>query len=233
MEEWYEAYFNDEDAATGQRYLMEQTRRNRGLQQLRVPEVQNMNTAIDVTTHDKSTTSGSYAVTYTQNLDYDATSDARKPEDYALLPFLDTYKTELLDRLKSDVGSFAGLTSISTPVIAAPSIEKESGGLSLPIIIGIVAGGVVGLLLLACGAYAMGSRRDTRYPVNDGVGAGNNNIGGYHSGDENDDMPPSTFQMSIGDDDVISTMDDPTVAKLSNTMSGGETSALGGYGDQR
>ena len=39
--------------------------------------------------------------------------------------------------------------------------------------------------------------------------------------------------MSIGDDDVISTMDDPTVAKLSNTMSGGDASALGGYGDQR
>lgn len=236
MEAWFEAYFNDEVAATGQRYLLEQSRQRRNLQQFRVPAVQNMKTVVDVTKQDTSTTSGSNTVTYTQNLDYDATNDARQPEDYALLPFVDTtYKNELLDRLKSDVGSFADLTTISTPVIAEPPTEGDSGGLSLPIIIGIVAGGVVGLLLLACGAYALGSRRDVRYPVSDGVGVGshnNNNIGGYNSGDENDNMPPSTFQMSIGDDDVISTMDDPTVAKLSNTMSGGDASALGGYGDQ-
>ena len=237
MEEWFEAYFNDEVAAAEQRYLLEGSMHHRMLQQFRVPAVQNMKSVVDVTSQDTTSTSGSNMVTYTQNLDYDATSDARKPEDYALLPFVDTtYKNELLDRLKSDVGSFADLTTISTPVIAgAPKVE-ESGGLSLPIIIGIVAGGVVGLLLLACGAYALGSRRDTRYPVSDGVGTGshnNHNIGGYNSGDENDNMPPSTFQMSIGDDDVISTMDDPTVAKLSNTMSGNDASALGGYGDQR
>ena len=89
-----------------------------------------------------------------------------QPEDYALLPFVDTtYKNELLDRLKSDVGSFADLTTISTPVIAEPpKVEESSGGLSLPMIIGIVAGGVVGLLLLACGAYALGSRRDVDIP---------------------------------------------------------------------
>jgi hypothetical protein len=237
MEAWFEAYFNVEVAATGQRYLLEQSRQRRNLQQFRVPAVQNMKTVVAATKQDTSTSSGSNTVTYTQNLDYDATNDARQPEDYALLPFVDTtYKKVLLDRLKSDVGSFADLTTISTPVIAEPPKDGGGGGLSLPVIIGIVAGGVVGLLLLACGAYALGSRRDVRYPVSDGVGAGshnNNNIGGYNSGDENDNMPPSTFQMSIGDDDVISTMDDPTVAKLSNTMSGGDASALGGYGDQR
>ena len=76
MEEWYEAYFNDEIEDTAQRYLHEQVQRHRNLQ-FRVPAVQNMNTVVDVTTQDTTTTSGSNTVTYTQNLDYDATSDAR------------------------------------------------------------------------------------------------------------------------------------------------------------
>jgi hypothetical protein len=234
MEVWFEAYFNDEITAIRQQ-------RDRRLQQFREPAVMNMETVVDVTKQDSTTTSGSNTVSYTQNLKYDATADARTAEDYALLPFVDTnYKNELLTTLKNDVASFSGLTAIATPIIAVPVPAEDSGGLSLPIIIGIVAGGVVGLLLLACGAYALGSRRDARYPVGDGVGTGSHNHnslggggGGYNSGDENDNMPPSTFQMSIGDDDVISTMDDPTVAKLSNTMSGGDASALGGYGDQR
>ncbi len=233
MGEWFNAYFNDVE----ERYLYEQHQQQhyRNLQ-ARVPAVLNMNSVVDFTTQDTST-SGSNKVTYTHNLDYDATNDARVPKDYALLPFVDTnYKNDLSARLKSEIDSFADLSSISTPVIAVPSVEAKDEGLSLPIIIGIVAGGVVGLLLLACGAYALGSRRDARYPVSDGPGGNSNNhsnAGGYNSNDDMHDNMPSTFQMSMGDDDVISTMDDPTVAKLSNTMSGGETSALGGYGDQR
>ena len=237
MGEWFDAYFNDVE----ERYLYEQQQQQQHHRHLqaRVPAVLNMKSVVDVTNQDTGSTSGSNKVTYTHNLDYDATNDARAPEDYALLPFVDTdYKRLLTARLQSEVDSFADLSSISNPVIAAPPVETEDEGLSLPIIIGIVAGGVVGLLLLACGAYALGSRRDARYPVSDGPGGNNshnnnNSAGGYNSTDDLHDNMPSTFQMSMGDDDVISTMDDPTVAKLSNTMSGGETSALGGYGDQR
>jgi hypothetical protein len=241
MEQWFEDYFNKE-VATDQRQLLAHTQqKHRNIQQFNVPEVRNMNTVYDVTNQDTSSTGGSNIVTYTQSLVYDATSDAKPAEDLALLPFADTpYKNMLLDSLKANIPSFSDASAISTPVIAEPPSDDGRGGLSLAAIIGIAAGGAVGLLLLACGAYVLGSRRDDRYPVGDGNntggggGGGSNNINsGYLSTDEHDNMLPSTFQMSIGEDDVISTMDDPTVAKLSGNMSGGDASGLGGYGDQR
>ena len=150
MEEWFEAYFNDEVAASEQRYLREEPYHRRMLQHL--PAIQNMKTVVDVTTQDTSTTSGSNTITYTQNLNYDAASDAREPEDYVLLPFVDTtYNSELLDKLKSDVASFADLATLSTPIIAE-SLEGERGGLSLSIIISIVSGVVIIFLLFVIGA---------------------------------------------------------------------------------
>ena len=150
MEEWFEAYFNDEVAASEQRYLREEPYHRRMLQQL--PAIQDMKTVVDVTTQDTSTMSGSNTITYTQNLNYDAASDAREPEDYVLLPFVDTtYNSELLDKLKSDVASFADLATLSTPIIAE-SLEGELGGLSLSIIISIVSGVVIMFLLFVIGA---------------------------------------------------------------------------------
>jgi hypothetical protein len=234
MEKWFEDYFNVE-STTNRRQLFAQQHRN--VQQFNVPEVRNMKTVYDVENQDTLSTSGSNTVTYTQNLVYDATPDAKPANNLVLLPFADTpYKNTLLSDLKTNVPSFSGLSVISTPVIAEPQFDNGKSGLSLAAIIGIGAGGAVGLLLLACGAYVLGSRRDDRYPVGDGpnVGGTSNNINsGYLSADEHDNMLPSTFQMSIGEDDVISTMDDPTVAKISGTMSGGDASGLGGYGDQR
>lgn len=241
MEDWFENYFNEiiinnSDQRRNSRLLLVR----RHLQTLREPSVRNMNTVYDVTNADATTTAGRNTVTYTQNLLYDATANANDAEYYALAPFVDTpYKNILTDTLRENIGSFSSLSAIVTPVIAAPEpTDDGDGGLSLPIIIAIAAGGAFGLLLLAGGFYALGSRRDDRYPVNDGpntnhVGGSSNLNSGYMSTDDQDNMLPSTFQMSIGgDDDIISTMDDPTVAKISNTMSGGDASALGGYGDQ-
>ena len=218
METWFTAYFNEE-----QRLLLQS---RRGLQ-FRVPAVQDMSTAFDISGQN-SNTAQENAITYTQTLSYMATADAKEPEDYVQLPFLDTpYKQMLVEQLRNNVDAFSGLTDISNPVIPVEP-ESDESGLSLGAIIGIAVGGAAGLLLLAWGAYAMGSRRDDRHPVSDGIGAGYSG-----SGDLDDpNMMPSTFQLSHGDDDIISTMDDPTVAKLGGTMSG-EASALGGYGDQR
>jgi hypothetical protein len=235
METWFEAYYNVEQNETNARTLQREQEQQYRTLQFRVPAVLNMKTVYDVSNQDTSTNRAN-TVTYTQNLVYEKTSDAQKPEDYVVLPFVDTpYKAQLMKSLKANIASFENLSAISQPEIVVPkAVEKKS--LSLPIIIIIVAGGVIGLLLLACCAYALGSRREDRYPVGDGGhhGGGTNNVhNGYNDSDDHDNMLPSTFQMSMGDDDVISTMDDPTVAKLSNTMSGGDASALGGYGDQR
>jgi hypothetical protein len=218
MEKWFVAYFNEKEARRLQR--------TRGLQ-FRVPAVRDMSSAFDISNQDSGSGQGN-SITYAQTLDYEATSDAKEPNDYALLPFVNTpYKQLLVETLRSNYDSFASLTDISTPVIPSETSGGDSG-LSLGAIIGVAVGGAAGLLLLAWGAYAMGSRRDDRHPVSDGIGAGYSG-----SGDLDDaNMMPSTFQMSHGDDDIISTMDDPTVAKLGGTMSG-EASAMGGYGDQR
>jgi hypothetical protein len=218
MEKWFVAYFNEKE--------MRRLQQSRGLQ-FRVPSVRDMSSAFDVTSQNSQSAQGN-TITYTQTLDYMATSDAKEPNDYALLPFVNTpYKQMLVETLRSNINAFSTLTDISTPVIPSETGGGD-GGLSLGAIIGIAVGGAAGLLLLAWGAYAMGSRRDDRHPVSDGIGAGYSG-----SGDLDDaNMLPSTFQMSHGDDDIISTMDDPTVAKLGGTMSG-EASALGGYGDQR
>jgi hypothetical protein len=125
--------------------------------QLRVPDVRNMTTAYDVTSQDL-TSSGESIVTYTQKLSYDATTDAARPDYYALVPFVDSpYRELLLQRLSSSINSFTSLLAIATP--AVPSTSDDSGGLSLAAIIGITVGGAAGLLLLAYGAYSLGSRR--------------------------------------------------------------------------
>lgn len=217
MENWFVAYFNEKET----RRRLQQSRSL----QFRVPAVRDMSTAFDVTGQNSQSAEGN-SITYTQTLDYEATSDAKEANDYALLPFVNTpYKQLLVETLRNNIDAFSSLTDISTPVIPAET-GGDDGGLSLGAIIGIAVGGAAGLLLLAWCAYAMGSRRDDRHPVSDGAGYSG-------SGDIDDaNMMPSTFQMSHGDDDIISTMDDPTVAKLGGTMSG-EASALGGYGDQR
>jgi hypothetical protein len=150
MEQWFTAYFNEEEEQASPRSLRQAPR----MLQLRVPDVRNMDTVYDVAGQDSSS-SGENTVTYTQSLSYDATADALTPDYYTLLPFVDSpYKELLLQRLSNSSNSFTSLSAIATPVVPV-----DSGGLSLAAIIGISAGGVVGLLLLAYGGYALGSRR--------------------------------------------------------------------------
>jgi hypothetical protein len=150
IEQWFTAYFNAEEEEASPRSLRQAPR----MLQLRVPDVRNMDTVYDVTGQDLSS-SGENTVTYTQSLSYDATADALTPDYYTLLPFVDSpYKELLLQRLSNSSNSFTSLSAIATPVVPV-----DSGGLSLAAIIGISAGGVVGLLLLVYGGYALGSRR--------------------------------------------------------------------------
>jgi uncharacterized surface protein with fasciclin (FAS1) repeats len=147
MEQWFTVYFNQEEEASP-RSLRQVPR----MLQLRVTDVRNMTTVYDVTGQDLSS-SGENTVTYTQSLLYDATADALMPEYYTLLPFVDSpYKELLLQRLSNSSNSFTSLSAIATPVVPV-----DSGGFSLAAIIGLSAVGVLGLLLLVCGA--LGSRR--------------------------------------------------------------------------
>jgi hypothetical protein len=148
METWFEAYYNVEQNTSDARTLQRQEQQYRTLQ-FRVPAVLNMKTVYDVSNQDTSTNRAN-TVTYTQNLVYEKTSDAQKPEDYVVLPFVDTpYKAQLMKSLKANIASFANLTAISQPVheIMAPITPDETSW-SL-----IIFTGIIGLLLLACGAY--------------------------------------------------------------------------------
>jgi hypothetical protein len=179
-----------------------------------------MNSVVDVTS--QAAGSSSNKVVYGQTLSYDATDGAKTPENYAVLPYADpTYNKKLVKVLSSTVPGFANLSgTISQPEINANANKSTgSGGLSKGAIIGIaVGGGVLLLVALGCCAYALGNR-DRRGST-------------YMDTDDNDNnRMPSQFQMSHGgDDDIISTMDDPTVAKIGSSM---DQSAIGGYGDQR
>jgi hypothetical protein len=137
---WYEKYFNEE--------------------QFREPDVMNMKTAMNIITQDNTRTSGSNTVTYRQDLEYDATNDARTAEDFVLLPFVNTnYKNHLLNTLKSDVRSFSGLTAISNPVIADSIIVEKSGDLSVGAILGVVVAGIFCLLLVAYAGFLIGREK--------------------------------------------------------------------------
>lgn len=167
-------------------------------------------------------------ITYTHTMQYDATSDAPTTKKLALLPYQDeTYKAILFDLLKQDVPGFESLSSISQPEIIAPSPnpptpapESEESGLGMGAIIGISVGGGVALLILLFVAYHLCNRSAAG-----GGGASRYNDDGYKDADYQ--PPPSQFNISANDD-IISTMDDPTIAKAGS----GNMSAYN-YGDQR
>lgn len=184
-----------------------------------------MASIVDVTLSDANVNPGSNVVTYTQSLNYKASEGALTPENYVMLPFTnDAYNSKLVDTLKSNIAAFGNLDGlISTPEIVPDNggggnnNSSDDGGLSVLYIILIAVGGAVVLCCCAFGAYKIGNR-DSRQ--NDGY---------IDQHDENN--RPSEFLMSHGggDDDIISTMDDPTVAKIGSN----DVSAVGGYGDQR
>ena len=125
MEEWFEAYYNE----VPERYLYKQQQQPHHYRtlQVRVPAVRNMTTIVVATAQDTASTIGSNIVIYTQSLNYVATNNASKTEDYALLPFFDSdYKNVLLARLSSEIDSFADLNSIATPVIVQSTVEQDN-----------------------------------------------------------------------------------------------------------
>jgi hypothetical protein len=202
-----------------------------------------MDSTFDVTNQEVA--GGNNTVTYTQSLSYFAVEGASQPKEYVLYPFVDTpYANELVARLINQFpDAFANLVeNIGIPTIGArpvtPPPKKKFW--TTPVIAGFAAGGGTLLLVGLClGAYLLGAR---------GRRSDGSTAGGYqdtrthktkYEDDEDDDndhhdMLPTQFQMSsIGgnDDDIISTMDDPTVV---NKMHSIDASAMsGGYGDQR
>jgi hypothetical protein len=161
MEVWFGAYFNIKANATIRRTRTLQRLHRHRVLQFGVFAVRNIKTVYNVTNQDTfmtMTTRESNTVTFTQNLEYDAVSSgAHIPDEYVLLPFTDlSHKTRLLQTLQSKMVSFANLTAMSEPVIASEEQNVERKSLSCPVrIVIIVAGSVIGLLLLVCIAYAL------------------------------------------------------------------------------
>lgn len=231
----------------------------RGLQNApnRVNFPYDMRSNFDVTDQDSTSTARTNFVTYSHSLEYMAPDGASPPTDIVLYPFLDADYTEILaERLSTSLpDSFSGLrTPIDLPVAIAPTTaptakSNSKGFWTLPVIIGISAGGAALLIGCCAGVYIMANRNkrpenyldarqdsQTKYVSDD-----DNN--GNRDDDDDDDYKhddlglPTQFQMSSmmsglgNDDDIISTMDDPTVV---NKMHSIDASAMsGGYGDQR
>jgi hypothetical protein len=171
MKDWFEDYYNKDPNATQQRTLQQQQQMHRGLQhvqQVRVPEIRNMDVTYTILTQDvKMTKNGnSNTVSYTQNLTYDATSNARNAEYYTLLPFADTsYKTELLQLLQYDIDSFVNLTAVITSIDAKSNAHGASGGRT-----GTIIGILIGLLFVVTGVlYVIRKHKLTRSSFNDRV----------------------------------------------------------------
>jgi hypothetical protein len=199
-----------------------------------------MDSTFDVT--NQQVAGGNNTVTYTQSLSYYAVEGASQPKDYVLYPFVDTpYANELVARLVNRFpDAFANLAEpIGIPTIGAkPVAPPKKKFWTTPVIAGFAAGGGTLLLVGLClGAYLLGARGRR----SDGSATGYQDTRTHktkYEEDEDDDdhhdMLPTQFQMSsIGgnDDDIISTMDDPTVV---NKMHSIDASAMsGGYGDQR
>jgi hypothetical protein len=185
-----------------------------------------MNSIVDITGQ-KATQDGN-TITYTHTMEYDATSDAPLPKELVLLPYQNaTYKAILFQLLRGEVPGFQSLSGISEPQIISssptpPPVEPETNesGLGLGAIIGISVGGGVALLILLFIAYHLCNRSAAG-----GGGSGSRYDDGYKDADYQ--PPPSQFNISANDD-IISTMDDPTIAKVGS----GNMSAYN-YGDQR
>ena len=157
MEEWFEAYYNE----VPERYLYKQQQQPHHYRtlQVRVPAVRNMTTIVVATAQDTASTIGSNILIYTQSLNYVATNNASKTEDYALLPFFDSdYKNVLLARLSSEIDSFADLNSIATPVIVQSTVEQDNS-VSIGGIIGIVIAAVSGVGLMVYLGYRIGKHK--------------------------------------------------------------------------
>lgn len=149
LEIWFENFFNEEQEME-QRYLLpvHQQHDHRTLQKFRVQNVRNMESTYSFMTQDTATFVGSNIVSFTQSLTYNTVSEAGNPNEYIMLPFMDTlYKDLLLEQLKTNVDSFLETTAISTPIISESSVESK--GLSIGTIVGVVVGAIVGLLLVA------------------------------------------------------------------------------------
>ena len=177
-----------------------------------------MKSTVDVT--NQNATGNSNAITYSQTMNYVELKGALTPEEYVVLPYDDqAANQDLGDMLRRTVPGFRGLSTrlIAPPVIAGgsgpPPVVDGNGDskvLSTGAIIGIAVGGTAALVLAGLGAKAyFGRERDGD---------------GYM---EHGKQPISQFNLS-GDED-ISTIEDPTVAKVGS----GDASAYGNYGDQR
>ena len=148
LELWFETFFNEEQEID-QRLLQHQKTGHRKLQQYRVQNVRNVVTSFSVLTQDTTTFGGSNSISFTQSLIFDAVSEPENPEEYILLPFMDSmYKNLLFEQLKTSIVSFAEMSAISSPIIAEATTMVRSG-LSAGAIIGVAIAVAIGLLLVA------------------------------------------------------------------------------------
>ena len=234
VSEWFNNYYNSA-AANGNR--QKQFRFRRQLQNDNndiLGTVRDMDTTIDII--NQAVDGSTNAVTYSQTLEYDATPDAPDAEALVLEPWMDdAYTEELANALAEQLPqAFANVASpLSTPIITtttptdSPATNNngdDDSFWSLGVIIGIAVGGAVVLLAViwfmwrcCCG----GSGDDSKAPGGHDVP--------YHDAGDSLYNPPSQFGFSLGNEDEISRMEDPTVAKSPDNES------IGGnpYGDQR
>lgn len=155
LEMWFEAYFNEEQQR--KRYLPLR-HQNRRTVQFRVPTLWNMRTIYIATTQDVSTILGSNIISFQQNMTYDSISTIINPEDYALLPFNDTFYTELLlEKLGTTIESFNEISEVFAAFIIEP-YAYEDFGLSVGAIVGVVIAAIIGLLLVAGAGYFLGKQ---------------------------------------------------------------------------
>ena len=228
VSQWFDDYYTTENANRQRKSRFRRHLQNNDI----VSTVRSMVSTIDITNQAAEGTTN--AVTYSQTLDYEATSDAPDADALVLAPWRDDTYTETLASALSEQlpQAFANVASpLSTPIITtttptASPVTKDDSFWSLGVIIGIAVGGAVVLLgvLWCMWHFCCGGGDDSKSPHNHpGHDVPYQDAGGslYN--------PPSQFGFSLGNEDEISRMEDPTVAKSPDSES------IGGnpYGDQR
>ncbi len=169
------------------------------------------------------------AILYNQTMEYAATNDTADPEVVALLPFNDeTANREYGELLRTE---FANMRDLVLP-LEVPSVlgqnatpEEEGGnddsdsGLSMGVLIGIIAAGAAVLLVCAYVAYSFVQ------------GSGDGSVG-VEQRDQRDNQSEVSPQFIISpSEEDLSLMDDPYVPPKQKSF---ESKILDvGYGDQR
>jgi hypothetical protein len=204
-----------------------------------------MRTQLNVVDTSSNAAAKTFTIVYDQIIRYISTFGAQSPQALAKLPF-DYAATNavLIPLLQGGVPGFASVASIGVPqeVTSAPtssptgnSSSKSSSFWTLPVIIGIAAGGAVILLILICLLFCLcrpknssgSTKPSTSVNSNSRYGSGNGGNGQQYQHQQQFHQPAVTQINAMGSYDDISTMDEPTIPNVITNASGD------GYGDQR